>query len=441
MSAAVTTLSSGIVTGVSAGTDTVYYTTVNICGTNIISHAVTVDPALSATGISGSTTVCEAATTTLSPSVAGGTWTSSGAAATVSGGVVTGVSGGSVVITYSITNVCGSASIPTTITVSPLPVAGALSGDTSVCVGATLTLAPTITGGVWTSSALAMVSGGVVTGVAAGSALISYAVSNSCGTAYTTRTITITPMPNAGTVSGATSVCAGSTITLTPTVSGGGWTSSDATLATVAGGVVTGLGGGTATISYEVGNSCGNAYATSTINVTPLPLAGNIVGLDSVCVGDTIYLTDATIDGVWASTVGALASVSSTGGVVGMSPGIDTISYTVSNACGNAVTTHGVYVKSAADCDLGFNLSRVTESRITIFPNPSDGEFVVEIEGRVNQATIAVLDMYGKLLSQETLIGKNHPSIPVSVSSFPKGTYLVKVVVDGVVHLQKVEVW
>lgn len=65
------------------------------------------------------TTVCTATPITLSDASAGGTWSSYDANAIVSsGGVVTGVTAGTDVISYSITNVCNTATVTYTITVS-----------------------------------------------------------------------------------------------------------------------------------------------------------------------------------------------------------------------------------------------------------------------------------------------------------------------------------
>ncbi|MDR3262603.1 MAG: Ig-like domain-containing protein, partial [Tannerella sp.] len=69
-------------------------------------------------------------------------------------------------------------------------------------------------------------------------------------------------------VKGASSVCNGCTTTLTGTPAGGTWVSSNNAVATVsASGVVTGIAGGTVTITYTVGSE------SATINVKVKPLA------------------------------------------------------------------------------------------------------------------------------------------------------------------------
>jgi len=90
-----------------------------------------------------------------------------------------------------------SSNYPITITVAALPNAGTLSGNQSICVDGTSTLTSNGDGGgSWTTSndSVATVSStGVVTGVAAGSATITYTVTNASNcTSTTTLSVTVT---------------------------------------------------------------------------------------------------------------------------------------------------------------------------------------------------------------------------------------------------------
>ncbi len=353
-SSANATVTGGVVTGVTAGATVISYTVTNSCGTAIATKAMTVDPLPSAGTISGSSNVCVGTTTTLSNAATGGAWNSSSANATVTGGVVTGVTAGTTVISYSVTNGCGTAVAIKTITVDPLPVAGTITGATSVCVGATTTLSNALSGGVWSSSSTnAAVTGGVVTGVTAGATVISYTVTNSCGTAIATKAMTVDPLPVAGTITGATSVCVGATTTLSNAITGGVWSSSSAN-ATVTGGVVTGVTAGTTIISYTVTNGCGIAAAIKSLSVNAAPSAGSISGASSVAVSSTTTLTSSVTGGLWSSSTPGVATIGSlTGIATGVSAGTALISYTVVNGCGSAVATKSITVT-------GISLSAIT---------------------------------------------------------------------------------
>ncbi len=68
--------SSGQVTGVSAGIDTIYYSVSSTCGSAHASYPVTVNssPAVSAGTISGPAAVCIGTPITLTDGATGGTW-------------------------------------------------------------------------------------------------------------------------------------------------------------------------------------------------------------------------------------------------------------------------------------------------------------------------------------------------------------------------------
>jgi hypothetical protein len=95
--------------------------------------------------------------------------------------------------------------------------------------------------------------------------------------------MTVTSGPSAGTLSGPSTVTAGSSIYLSSTVSGGAWSSSTTSVATAAtytstSGTVTGVSAGTSTISYTV-TGCGtSAVATKVVTVTPFDgISGHVL--------------------------------------------------------------------------------------------------------------------------------------------------------------------
>ncbi len=262
----------GLVTGVTAGTDDISYTVTNGCGTTAVGVVVTINPLPAAGTITGTSTVCTGGTVTLTDPAPGGIWSTTTGNASVAGGVVTGVTVGTDVVSYSVTNSCGTAVATFTVNVVAVPTAGTITGPTNVCPGATITLSDATSGGTWSASNTnATVSGlGVVTGVTSGTVVISYSVVASCGTAVATYTVTVDPLPNAGTIVGSANVCVGSSITLTDAVPGGTWSASNANATVSSTGVVTGVTAGAVTISYSVTSVCGTIAAILNINVNPI---------------------------------------------------------------------------------------------------------------------------------------------------------------------------
>ncbi|NDC41845.1 MAG: hypothetical protein EBZ77_09890, partial [Chitinophagia bacterium] len=261
--------------------------------------------------IAGPATVAVGSTITLTDSTTGGTWTSvTPSRATISTtGVVTGLATGTDTIKYAVTGTCGTTTVYKVITVTAacsVPVIGAISGATTVCPGASTTFTDTTVGGTWSTAAatIASVSStGVVYGVAAGSTTITYSKSNACGTGTATKAITVNAATSAGTLSGSTTICLAGTTTLTSTVTGGTWSSSNNAIASVTtAGVVRGNATGTATISYSVTGTCGTAVSTAAVSVISTPTAGTISGTASVCAGATTALTSTVTGGTWSSS-------------------------------------------------------------------------------------------------------------------------------------------
>ncbi len=309
----------GLVTGVTAGTATVTYTSASGC---FVTVTVTVDPKPAL--ITGTMTVCVGLTTTLSDATPGGTWASSNhAVATIgiSSGIETGITSGTTTDTYTIAFGCY---VTTVVTVNPNP--STITGILTVCAGLTTALTDASAGGTWTSSNPAVATigsiSGMVNGLVAGTTNITYTLPTGC---LTTAVVTVNPLPLA--INGTKELCAGTTTALTDITSGGVWSATGTATVDPVSGVVTGTSGGTATITYTLPTGC-TTTAVVTVDAAPANITGPLV----VCVGSTTDLTDATAGGFWYSSIPPLATVgSATGIVTGVSAGTVVITYILSS--------------------------------------------------------------------------------------------------------------
>ena len=284
----------GVVTGVAAGTSTITYMPGTGC---LATTVVTVNPG--PLPITDATIICPAATTTLHDAVGPGTWSSSNTGvATVNPatGAVTGVTGGTSTINYTLASGCGTASVVVTVSTGPAPILGA----TSICVSAITALSDAAGPGTWSSSATTVATvdptDGSVTGVVPGTTTITYTLSSGCG--MTTAVVTVNAAP--GPIVGVTNICGTSTTTLGDPIGPGTWTSSTTTVATInpATGFVRGVTPGTTTITYTLSAGCGAATAVVTVNPVVTPISGTT----STCIASTTTLSDAASPGTWAST-------------------------------------------------------------------------------------------------------------------------------------------
>jgi Secretion system C-terminal sorting domain/SdrD B-like domain/Bacterial Ig-like domain (group 2) len=139
----------------------------------------------------------------------------------------------------------------------------------------------------------------------------------------------ITSFAQVGAISGPTSICVGTTGTMSDTTSGGTWSSTNLTVATISAfGVATGISAGVTTISYVVGP----AYATISLTVNPLPTS--IGGPLSVCLGTSITESCGIGGGTWTSSDPTVLTINpATGVITGISVGVATITYTIPTGC------------------------------------------------------------------------------------------------------------
>ncbi len=322
-----TVSTTGLLTGVSAGTAIVTYA-VNVtgCGSGFTTTTVTVNPI--APPVGGVATACVGTTGSLTDAGTG-TWSSgTPTVATIvpSTGTFTGLVPGTATMTFTLTSTgCTATKL---ITINPTP--ASITGVTNVCAGgATTTLSDISLGGSWSSGtpSVATVAGtGVVTGVAAGTTIVNYTMPTGCSIS---TSVLVNPLPSA--ITGSTTVCEGSATALSDATSGGTWSSSNTSQATVApgSGVVTGISAGTPNVVYTLSTGC---FATTSLLVNPLPAA--ITGVTTMCEGGSTTLSSTTTGGIWTSTNATLATVSPlTGAVSGLSAGTPSILYTLGTGC------------------------------------------------------------------------------------------------------------
>jgi uncharacterized protein YjdB len=317
----------GVITPVTTGTTTITYKTLSNCTATAL---VTI---IAAPIITGTLDICVGNTTTLTGTgtpASSNPWISATIARVTitSGGVVSAVSVGSSVITYTNSNGC---TVNATVNVTAAPT---ITGAFSACIGATTTLIGSTSPNAstpWVSSnpLVATVSNtGIVTGISAGTAIITYKNTVNC---TVNATVTIS---SGATITGTLTTCIGKTVTL----AGSGtiatttpWVSSNTGVATISNtGVITPVTTGTTTITYKTLSNC---TATALVTIIAAP---TISGILSACVGATTTLTgsgSAAITNPWTSSITTVATVSPTGVVTGVSAGTSTLTYTNSNGC------------------------------------------------------------------------------------------------------------
>src|SRR5438034_2457681 len=358
-----TVTGSGLVTGVTAGSAVITATSEGKSGAS--SLTVTVAPVASVTvsPASASVAVNQTVQLTATPKDANGTpltgrtisWLSGtpGVATVTGSGLVTGVTAGSAVITATSEGKSGASSL--TVTVAPVASVTVSPASASVAVNQTVQLTATpkdangtpLTGRTisWLSGTpgVATVTGsGLVTGVTAGSAVITATSEGKSGAS--SLTVTVAPVASVTVSPASASVAVNQTVQLTATPKDANgapltgrtisWVSGTPGVATVTGsGLVTGVTAGSAVITATSEGQSG----TSNITVTVAPVASVTVSpaSASVAVNQTVQLTATPKDAngtpltgrtiSWLSGTTGVATVTGSGLVTGVTAGSATI--------------------------------------------------------------------------------------------------------------------
>ena len=440
--ASVTT--TGMVTGTVAGRDTVVYTVTNSCGTGIATHPVQILQ-LPPTGVVlGPDSVCVASQITVYDTVSGGLWILANNHASIdSSGTITGLQGGADTVYYVQTNYCGSDIANKAIVVNPLPDAGTITGADCLCIATTATLNDTIGGGNWQSASGGItVAGNVVTGVAAGMNTVWYIVNNSCGADTARLTVWVYGHPDAGSlIATKTSLCIGDTSLISDTtasINTGGWISigGNVSLTPLPGNtcLLTGQTPGLDTIYFIVSNNCGADTASTALLVSSPPNMPTLTGATIVCVDrQTDTLTATPPGGVWTVTN---ANASLTGNILtAVTPGQDTIIYTLANTCGDSSAAIVVTIPNAWTCD-SINLAPTLsiEPDLELYPNPAGD--ILELAHCTRYSQAAIYNSPGQCLTAPILLLSDH--VTIDVSKLPPGIYFVRAKTKtGLTHVRR----
>lgn len=411
----------GLVIAIAAGTAKITATLGGVSAQSLLTvpaASVTdlkIDPGSAETAIGG--TVTFAATAVFSDGsstdvTASATWTvDDGSVAKVSFGVVTGLAAGTTNVHAAIGGKTASAALvvdaKALVSLEIAPTAPALGVSVSMPLVATAlygdgSKADVTTSATWSSSAPAIATigaTGTLTGVSAGTSTITATFGGKSAT--TTATITaaalgsIVVSPSAATLS----VGGNATLKATATYLDGTtsdvttsavWTSSDATIAAVSSGMVSGVAEGSATVNASFGGKSGIASITVSpakllsLTISPsdpsLPL-GATLSLHATGVYEGGSTRDVTTDVTWSTDDATIATISNASGSNGratpVAVGKTTVRATLSGVSSStSLTVTAATVTSIAIAPTSLTMVNGTKQFATATATYSDGTSV-----------------------------------------------------------------
>jgi hypothetical protein len=282
----------------------------------------------------GPTTFCSGGQVTLAATTGNNftyLWSNGSTAATLATAVA-----GNYSVTVTNSYGCSATSAPQAVVVNSVPTVPVISGSATVCSNAQTLLSNTLSGGVYSISNPSVATigqnSGLVSGLNAGTAVVSYTVTNTNGcTATATLPFTVLAAPAASvSANGSTSFCQGASLTLTSSAGASYTWNTGATTPSI-----TTTAGGTYSVTVTAANGCSAQSQNMILTVNALPTVATTTGSATVCSNGTTLLGNTTGGGVWSSSNTALATVNPTSGLVtGVAAGALNVNYTVTSSSG-----------------------------------------------------------------------------------------------------------
>jgi len=289
-----------------------------------------------------------------------------------------------------------------------------IAGATSICSGSSTTFtASGVSTYSWTSGPTTATF--VVTPTVTATYSVVGTASNGCVSNMATKSITVNATPTVAVNSG--SICSGNTFTIIP---------SGANTYTVQGGssAVT----PTVNTSYTViGTSAAGCVssntATSSVTVNALPTVLATTSNTLICAGQT-----ATLTASGATTYTWNTAETTTG--IAVSPTVTT-TFTVNGTDANGCSNTSTLTQNVSLCTGIASLTN-SEASINVYPNPSNGLFVIEL---TTASKVILTNALGQVVFAETFDAGKHN---VNIFSEATGIYFVKVMANDKHQIIKV---
>ncbi len=386
---------------VSPTVSTVYTVTAldaNGCSSNTVTTSITVNTTPTITVNSGA--ICSGTSFTIVPSGAS-TYTYSGGSAVVSPTLTS---------TYTVTGTSAQGCVNANTAVSNVTVNATPSitvPSATICAGATATLAAS------GANTYTWSTGANTSFITASPAInTTYTVNGTsaagCLGSVVSATITVGSAPSI--VVNSTSVCAGSSATLS---AGGVTTYTWNTGANTSSIVVTPIINTTYTVSGNLVGCGVGATNTASVVVNALPTVTAVSSTTVICTGQTVTLTASGASTYSWTNVGGTA-------IVVPSP-TTTTTYSVIGTSANGCDGNATITVSVSLCT---GLAETTTAKsVNIYPNPSTGVYYITAGSDLTGVSVQVYNALGQVVVSKNLEGMN---AEINLNTYANGIYLIK---------------
>lgn len=234
---------------------------------------------------------------------------------------------------------------------------------------------------------------------------------------------------NISITSGSTSICSGSTVTLNAPSHIDiqyQWRRNGTDIPNATSSQYAASQSGTYTLYATTAGGCISTSNTITLTVTPAPVAAFTYS----AVGNSVSFTSNSSNGTsysWNFGNGSTSTQQNPGHTYS-SPGVYTVTLTVTNACGSNTTTQQITVGSTS-------VENYTEDiSFGVFPNPAyDITHISCVLDAPHDVAVSIFDLSGKMISawrsEQAMSGV--VNIPLDISAYSSGVYFIQLQIDG----------
>jgi hypothetical protein len=280
---------------------------------------------------------------------------------------------------------------------------------------------------------------GVVSGITPGIDTVVYTYGNTCDSYAVTKGVVVATVPVIPPITGSSTFCIGTVATNSDSLGGGAWSAStnlniNADLGLALGGIA-----GIDTVYYMVANNCGSSKTSTTVTLDS-PQTALISCVSYVCIGMEDTLAVYPPGGVLAENNDSAFWVSPFT-LKGMEPGLDTVTYRYTNACGTSAASVVIQVYGKGTCDSlnGVQEIGINPGGLTINPNPSTGVYNMTLSTPGRHIAVRVTDLLGNTLMETAY--DDAAAWSIDLHGQAGGVYMVTVTVDGVSYFGKLVLW
>ncbi|MDP6908563.1 MAG: T9SS type A sorting domain-containing protein, partial [Flavobacteriales bacterium] len=113
------------------------------------------------------------------------------------------------------------------------------------------------------------------------------------------------------------------------------------------------------------------------------------------------------------------------------------VHWTVDDAC--TVDGTGSWATTVQDLGIPISITESEEMEVKVYPNPSNGQFMVELIGVEGTARVQVMDMAGRMVYAEgvNLNGNFRTNLDLDVAN---GTYLLQIATEEGLVTRKIQI-